>query len=44
MATQIIIVDDDPIVGALTMELLRDAGYSILLVNDSLQAQDIIKS
>ena len=26
------------------MELLRDAGYSILLVNDSLQAQDIIKA
>lgn len=37
-------IDDDPIVGNLTLELLRDAGYSTLLVFDSLQAQDIIKA
>ncbi|OGR46160.1 MAG: hypothetical protein A2X40_01870 [Elusimicrobia bacterium GWC2_65_9] len=43
MATQIIIVDDDPIVGMLTLELLRDAGFTALLIQDSLKAQDAIK-
>jgi len=44
MATQVIIVDDDPIVGALSLELLKDAGFSVLLVQDSLKAQDIIRA
>ncbi len=44
MAAQIIIVDDDPLVGGLTLELLTDAGYSALLLADSLKAQDIIKA
>ncbi len=44
MATQIIVVDDDPIVGSLTLELLQDAGYTIRLIQDSLKAQEIIKA
>ncbi|MBI5247721.1 MAG: response regulator [Elusimicrobia bacterium] len=44
MATQIIIVDDDPLVGGLTLELLNDAGYASRLIQDSLKAQDIIKA
>jgi CheY-like chemotaxis protein len=44
LATQIIVVDDDPIVGSLTLELLQDAGYSIRLIQDSLKAQEIIKA
>ena len=43
MATPIIIIDDDPIVGTLTLELLQDAGFAAILVQDSLKAQDIIK-
>ncbi len=44
MAAQIIIVDDDPLVGALTLVLLTDAGYSARLISDSLMARDIIKA
>ena len=44
MPAQIIIVDDDPLVGGLTLELLTDAGYSARLIQDSLKAQDIIKA
>lgn len=44
MATQIIVVDDDPIVGSLTVELLVDAGYTVSLISDSLKAQDAIKA
>lgn len=44
MATQIIIVDDDPLVGGLTLELLNDAGYTSKLIQDSLKAQDAIKA
>lgn len=44
MPDQIIIVDDDPIIGALSLELLRDAGYSTRLLTESLNAQDIIKA
>jgi CheY-like chemotaxis protein/phosphoribosyl 1,2-cyclic phosphodiesterase len=43
MATQVIVVDDDPIVGSLTQELLRDAGFEVRLISDSLKAQDEIK-
>ena len=44
MAAQIIIVDDDPIIGGLSLALLQDAGYSCRLLPDSLNAQDIIKA
>ena len=44
MAAQIIIVDDDPLVGGLTLELLTDAGYAARLIQDSLKAQEIIKA
>lgn len=44
MATQIIVVDDDPIVGSLTLELLTDAGYTVRLIQDSLKAQEAIKA
>ncbi len=44
MAAQIIIVDDDPLVGGLSLELLTDVGYSVRLISDSLKAQDIIKA
>jgi CheY-like chemotaxis protein len=43
MATQIIVVDDDPIVGSLTLELLKDAGFEARLIQDSLKAQEEIK-
>lgn len=43
MPVQVIIVDDDPIVGSLTLELLQEAGFSALLIQDSLTAQDAIK-
>ncbi len=43
MAIQVIVVDDDPIVGSLSMELLKDAGFSALLIQDSLKAQEAIK-
>ena len=44
MAVQVIVVDDDPIVGSLSLELLKDAGFSALLVQDSLKAIDTIKA
>jgi CheY-like chemotaxis protein/ribonuclease BN (tRNA processing enzyme) len=44
MPAQIIIVDDDPLVGGLTLELLTDAGYAARLIQDSLKAQDIIRA
>ncbi|HXT02206.1 MAG TPA: response regulator [Elusimicrobiota bacterium] len=43
MASQVIVVDDDPIVGSLTLELLKDAGFEARLIQDSLKAQDEIK-
>lgn len=44
MAVQIIVVDDDPIVGSLTLELLQDAGFTAQWVSDSLKATEIIKA
>ncbi len=44
MTAQIIIVDDDLLVGNLTLELLTDAGYRVRLISDSLTAQEIIKT
>lgn len=43
MATQVIVVDDDPIVGSLTLELLKEAGFTATLIQDSLKAQEEIK-
>lgn len=43
MATQVIVVDDDPIVGSLTLELLKEAGFTARLIQDSLKAQEEIK-
>ncbi len=44
MPAQIIVVDDDPIVGSLTLELLQDAGFTAQWVSDSLKATDVIKA
>jgi CheY-like chemotaxis protein len=44
MAAQVIVVDDDPIVGGLTLELLQDAGFTATLIQDSLKAQAAIKA
>ncbi|MFI5362821.1 MAG: response regulator [Elusimicrobiota bacterium] len=43
MATQVIVVDDDPIVGNLTLELLKGAGFEVRLISDSQKAQEEIK-
>lgn len=43
MANKIVVVDDDPIVGSLTQELLLDAGFQVILISDSLKAMDAIK-
>ncbi|OGR75563.1 MAG: hypothetical protein A2X32_13685 [Elusimicrobia bacterium GWC2_64_44] len=40
----IIIVDDDPMVGELSRDLLTDAGYTVGLVQDSLEAIPTIKA
>lgn len=39
----IIIVDDDPMVGELSRDLLTDAGYTVTLIQESLQAIPAIK-
>ena len=40
----IIIIDDDPMVGELSRDLLVDAGYTVTLVQDSLEALPTIKA
>ena len=40
----IIVIDDDPMVGELSRDLLTDEGYSVLLVQESLQALPAIKA
>ncbi len=40
----ILIIDDDPMVGELSRDLLTDAGYSVTLVQDSLEAIPTIKA
>lgn len=40
----IIIIDDDPMVGELSKDLLADEGYSVMLVQDSLEAIPTIKT
>ncbi|MBU2530429.1 MAG: response regulator [Elusimicrobia bacterium] len=42
--TQIVIVDDDPMVGELSKDLLTDEGYNVVLVQDSKEALDTIKA
>ncbi|MEK7858552.1 MAG: response regulator [Elusimicrobiota bacterium] len=44
MPGKIIVVDDDPIVGNLTRELLADAGYEVQLISDSMVALEAIKA
>lgn len=39
----IIIVDDDPMVGELSRDLLTDEGYKVLLIQDSMEAISTIK-
>ena len=40
----VVIIDDDPMVGELSRDLLQDAGYSVTLVQDSLEAIPTIKA
>jgi len=40
----IIVIDDDPMVGELSRDLLTDEGYNVLLVQESLQALPAIKA
>lgn len=40
----IIVIDDDPMAGELTKDLLTDAGYKTLLINESSKAIDAIKT
>lgn len=42
--TDIIVVDDDYMVGELSRDLLTEAGFSVLVVQDSLQAIPAIKA
>ncbi|MFH2204127.1 MAG: response regulator [Elusimicrobiota bacterium] len=44
MAVEIIIVDDDPLVGGLSNDLLNDAGYSTQLIRDSNLVMDTVKA
>ena len=44
MATRIMVVDDDPLVGELSTSLLRDAGYEVELIDDSFKALERIKA
>lgn len=39
----VIVVDDDPMVGTLTRDLLLDEGYKVLLIQDSLSAISALK-
>jgi CheY-like chemotaxis protein len=41
--TEIIVVDDDPLVGQLSHDLLTDAGYDVELIRDSNLAMDAIQ-
>ncbi|MEA3306477.1 MAG: response regulator, partial [Elusimicrobiota bacterium] len=42
--TDIIIIDDDPMVGELSKDLLNDEGYNVVLVQDSMEAIDTVKA
>lgn len=44
MGAEIIVVDDDPIAGTLTSEILADAGYRMLLIHESVKAMAAIKA
>ena len=43
MAIQVIVVDDDPIVGTLTYELIQEVGFSVKLLSESLRAEEEIR-
>ena len=43
MAAEIIVVDDDPLVGALSNDILTDAGYQVHLIRDSRMAMAAIR-
>lgn len=43
MAAEIVIVDDDPIVGTLMTDVLREAGYTTLWVQECFQAEQILR-
>ncbi|MBI4656315.1 MAG: response regulator [Elusimicrobia bacterium] len=40
----IIIIDDDPMVGELSRDLLTDEGYKVILIQDSINAIDIVRT
>ena len=40
---EIMIIDDDPMVGELSRDLLIDAGYTVALIQDSMEAMTAIK-
>jgi CheY-like chemotaxis protein/ribonuclease BN (tRNA processing enzyme) len=40
---EIIIIDDDPMTGELTKEVLQDEGFNVLLIDDSMKAIENIK-
>ena len=42
--TDIIIIDDDPMVGELSKDLLTDEGYNVVLVQDSMEAIATVKA
>jgi two-component system alkaline phosphatase synthesis response regulator PhoP len=44
MGIEIIIVDDDPLAGTLMNDVMTEAGFKTLLVNDSLKALPTIKA
>lgn len=44
MPAEIVIVDDDPVVGNLTTDILRDAGFTTLWVKDCFQAEHVIRA
>ncbi|MFA6003891.1 MAG: response regulator [Elusimicrobiota bacterium] len=43
MNERILVVDDDPLTGELTATLLKEAGFDVILLQDSLQAVDTVK-
>ena len=40
----ILVIDDDPMVGELSRDLLTDAGYKVLLVQESIEALPAIRA
>ncbi|MFA6433952.1 MAG: response regulator [Elusimicrobiales bacterium] len=40
----IVIIEDDPLVGEISCGLLTDAGYAVLLIQDSYEALSVIRT